>query len=73
MHDDVHWVATDPGDRRQEDWAVDVYTFAWSCTALHAPEATAEEGRGMEKYLAELESVDSPMSCWQFNTRWSLA
>lgn len=74
MRDDVHWVATDPQDRRLGDWAVDVYSFAWSCQAGHPPEAISEEGgQAMEKYLAELENVDSPMSCWQFNSRWSSA
>lgn len=70
MHDHVSWLAVDPRDKQQGDWAVDVYSFAWACHARHKPSTAVESEEEIEKYIAELTGVDSPFSCWQFNSRW---
>lgn len=84
MHDEVHWLATDPQDLEPEDWTVDDYfRFSWTCAALHAPSPDSAGGGGggrggdkvegdiMQQYMAELENVDSALSCWRFNNRWA--
>lgn len=82
MHDELSWLPIDPRDIQKEDWAIDQFRFYWACTALYPPVGEGggngnDRGRrstGGEltrQYLAELESVTSPLSCWRFNSRWA--
>lgn len=70
MHDQAYWLATDPLDKSRDDWAADLYEFAWICSAVHAPRLAREDPSKLEEYMKELEGVDSPFSCFQLNTRW---
>lgn len=81
MHDDLYWLPTDPRDLQREDWAADQFQFYWACRALYPPgggEDYTVDDRGSsaiseltKQYIAELESVSSPLSCWRFNNRWA--
>lgn len=31
MHDEVHWMATDPYDMQVDEWRRDVTKYAWVC------------------------------------------
>lgn len=73
MHDDVYWLPVDPRDKKKDGWAVDIYDFAWSCTAYHTPSTAHADAKARERYLAELARVDTPNACWRFNDRWSKA
>lgn len=72
MHDDMHWLATDPQDKLEDDWAVDMYSFAWTCNAYSSPdESIAENADKMKNFVLGLKKVRSPLDCWRFNNRWA--
>lgn len=31
MHDEMHWMATDPYDMQVDEWRRDVTRYAWAC------------------------------------------
>lgn len=78
MHNELYWLPIDPRDIQKDDWATDQFQFYWTCAALYPP--VEEDGSGDDRgstseltkqYIAELESVTSPLSCWRFNQRWA--
>lgn len=80
MHDDMFWLPIDPRDTQTDGWATDPFQFYWACNALYPPPGGAADSNGdsrddgselMKQFVAELESVNSPLSCWRFNNRWS--
>ncbi|CBJ32752.1 hypothetical protein Esi_0364_0009 [Ectocarpus siliculosus] len=68
MHDEMHWMATDPYDMQVDEWRRDVTRYAWVCQAngRHVP----EDKPGEEQYIDGLLSVSDFSECVSFKLFW---
>ncbi|CAM9769234.1 unnamed protein product [Ectocarpus sp. 6 AP-2014] len=68
MHDEMHWMATDPYDMQVDEWRRDVTRYAWVCQAngRHVP----EDKPGEEQYIDGFLSVSDFSECVSFKLFW---